>query len=289
MREKSAIQELEKNIDRYYERYSVRRVALAAACVGILSIGAAFVAYALTGILWAAMIALGVVGLTTVNLSLFFIVPPASQLKEARELICAAVRERSRIKAFDLKTVKLADKEGNLHTLAGVDLAVWKNLVVPYFVQSQTIGDAPAVASSERGLTASERKYLEARRREVMEIEKKLQSERKVLESKREEMESRSRELRELEQTVSEMMEKAKAIDSKALDASHAEREAEFKKREEELRKLQEQIEREAHELEERTQYVSSVEDSLIDKMNELSAREASLEMGEINAGLRRD
>jgi hypothetical protein len=289
MHEKSAIQELEKSIDRYYDKYSARRVALAAVCVGIFTIGAAFTAYALTGLAWVAIIVFGVFGLVGVNLSLVFIVPPSSKLKESRKLICAAIREPSRIKAFDIKTVKLADKGGTVHTLTGASLAVWKDVVVPYFVQNQSVARASVASDSGRSLTASERKYIEDRRREVMEIEKKLQSERKVLERKQEEMESRSRELRELEQTVSGMMERAKAIDAKALDSANAERETEFKKREEELRKLQEQIEIESRELEERTQYVTSVEDSLVEKMNELTAREASIEMGEINAGLRSD
>jgi chromosome segregation ATPase len=216
-------------------------------------------------------------------------VPPSSKIRAASELIVAAIREPSRIKAFDINAVKLADKEGNVHTLSGVDLEVWRNMVIPYFVQTQASGRAPVQAREGRRMTASERKYIEQRRREVLEIEQKLESERKLLERKRMEMDSRSQELKDLERTVTAMMAKAEKIDSKVLDSANEEREAELKKREEELQRLQEQIQRESAELEERSQYVTTVEDSLVEKMNELTAREASLEMGEINAGLRSD
>ena len=53
----------------------------------------------------------------------------------------------------------------------------------------------------------------------------------------------------------------------------------------EQLKKLQEAT----SELEERTQYVNEVEDSLGDRLNAISEREAFVEQGEINAGLRED
>ncbi len=53
-------------------------------------------------------------------------------------------------------------------------------------------------------------------------------------------------------------------------------------------RKLRE-IEMAAQEVEERTKYVSNAEESLIDRLNELSEREASVEQSEINSGLRQD
>jgi hypothetical protein len=289
MPRKNAIQELEASISRYYEKYSARKVATAAAGVGVFTFGLSYLSYVITTTGWIAIIVFGLVGLVSINLSLIFIVPPSSKIRAASELIFAAIREPSRIKAFDINGVKLADKEGNVHTLSGVDLEVWRNMVIPYFVQSQASGHAPVQAREGRRMTASERKYIEQRRREVLEIEQKLESERKLLERKRMEMDSRSQELKDLERTVTAMMAKAEKIDSKALDSANAEREAEFKKREAELQKLQEQIQRESAELEERSQYVTSVEDSLVEKMNELTAREASLEMGEINAGLRSD
>lgn len=53
----------------------------------------------------------------------------------------------------------------------------------------------------------------------------------------------------------------------------------------EQLRKLKEATD----ELEARTQYVNEVEDSLVDRLNQISEREAFVEQGEINAGLRED
>jgi hypothetical protein len=221
---------------------------------------------------------------------MLFIVPPANKLAAARDLICSAIREPARIKAFDIRVVKLADKKGDIHALQGVDLAVWHNMVVPYFVQSQAAGQASESSTrKERKLTASERKYIEPRRREVLEIEKKIEEERKALEAQRRAMEARSAEIGEAEQRATEAVSKAGQIDTEALEKSRAEQEARFAEREREIADLRRQLEEERKDLAERTAYVTSVEESLVNRLNELSTREASIEQGEINAGLRRD
>jgi len=57
--------------------------------------------------------------------------------------------------------------------------------------------------------------------------------------------------------------------------------------RERELEEKMRQLESARVELDERTQYVNEVENSLIDKLNSLSEREAFVEQGEANVGLR--
>lgn len=53
----------------------------------------------------------------------------------------------------------------------------------------------------------------------------------------------------------------------------------------EQMRKLKEATD----DLETRTQYVNEVEDSLVDRLNAISEREAFVEQGEVNAGIRED
>jgi len=285
----SAIDELESSISKHYESYSARKVALAAFLVGVFTIGLSYTAYALTNMTVAAIIVFGLSGVFSVYLSMIFIVPPSTKLNEARELICAAIREPSRIKAFDIKGVKLADKEGNVQTLSGFDLMVWRTMVVPYFVQSQAAGRQPAKVKTDRRMTASERKYIEDQRREVLEIKKTIDEERIRMEKERKEMESRITELQELEKTASDKLAKVESVKMEEIEEANAKREAEIARREAELQERQRKIDIEAKDLEERNQYVSSVEDALVDRLNELTAREAGIEQTEINVGLRND
>lgn len=289
MTRQAAIAELDESIARYYERYSAKKIALAAFLVGVFSIGLSYLAFSLTHMLPVVIISLGVVGFLSVNLTMIFVVPPSRKLNESRDLICTAIREPARIKAFDIKGVKLADKEGKVHTLSGVDLMIWRTMVVPFFVQSQAAGAQSTEVKSERKLTASERKYIEERGREVLEVEKKIEEERKQLEKERREMETRSAELRDLEKTASEKLAKAESVNLEAIEKANAEREAAFKKREKELEARCAEMEKEAKDFEERSQYVTNVEDSLVERLNDLSSREASIEQGEVNAGLRPD
>lgn len=199
MSQSDPIAELETSIKHYYERYSAKKVALAAFLVGVFSIGFTYVAFALTGMPFVAIVVFGIAGFMSVNLTMIFVVPPSKKLAESRELVCAAIREPSRIKEIDRKGVKLADKQGQVHTLNGPEIEVWKNKVVPYFMQTQSAGQPVAKAKAERKFTVSERKYIEERRREVLEIEKKIEEERKKLERERQEIEKRSNELRKME------------------------------------------------------------------------------------------
>ncbi|HKK19326.1 MAG TPA: hypothetical protein VJ952_11650 [Opitutales bacterium] len=205
------IEELEAGIHQFYERYSQKKVALAAFMVGVFTIGLSFVSYALTTTGWLAIIVFGIVGVVSVNLVVIFVVPPSGKLAAGRELICAAVRDPSRIKAVDEKGIKLADNDGELHKLAGPEREVWASRVVPYFMQIQSALQPAAKARAERKYTVSERKYIEDRRKEVVEIEKRIEEKQRELEKEREKMKKRRAELEELEKG---MREKAKEVGS---------------------------------------------------------------------------
>jgi len=59
--------------------------------------------------------------------------------------------------------------------------------------------------------------------------------------------------------------------------------------REQQIKAQLSQLKQATNELEERSKYVQDVENSLIDRMNTMSEREACIEQGEVNAGLRVD
>lgn len=202
MADEISIEELEASIQQLYERYSAKKVALAAFMVGVFTIGFTYLAYALTMMPVVAIVVFGVVGLLSVNLTMIFIVPPSKKLTESRELICSAMRDPSRIKAIDTKGVRLADGTGDVRALGGLELEIWTSKIVPYFMQAQAATQRDAPKKSERKYTVSERKYIEDRRKEVMAIEKKIEEERKELDRERKEIDRRSAELYELEKML---------------------------------------------------------------------------------------
>ncbi|PXA05002.1 hypothetical protein DDZ13_03280 [Coraliomargarita sinensis] len=216
----TATEELETSIQQFYERYSAKRVALAAFMVGVFTIGLTYVAYAVTTMALVGIIVFGVVGLISVNLTMIYVVPPARKLTESCEMICMAIREPSRIKSADDKGVRLADKVGEVHALSGPDLEVWTSKVVPYFMQVQSAVEPVAQAKSERTFTPSERRYIEERRREVLEIEKRIEEERKELEKERRELEKRSAELREWEKKLKQKEAESETEEKSAAGAS---------------------------------------------------------------------
>lgn len=197
------IKELEAGVQQFYERYSAKKLALAAFLVGVLTIGLTYISYALTTMGLVAIVVFGVAGLLSFYLMVIFVVPPSKKLAESSELICSAIREPSRIKSVGEKGVTLADKTGELHVLKGPDLDVWTSKVVPYLMEKQSAEQPMAVAKSVRKFSNSELKDLKDRRSELLDMEKRIKKEREELEKERKEIETRSTELRELEKSLS--------------------------------------------------------------------------------------
>lgn len=358
MTKKTKIAELEDSISRFYEKYSARRLVLATVVVVVISLLASWAIY--TGLqsgLYAA-IAFLLVGFIGINIAFLTVVPPASELKQAKGLMLAAIKDPERIKSYDMKKVKLVDGQGKVHQLGPRELGVWTSLVVPYLI-TMPRGEVAATERPQRKLTASERKYIEQRRKEVLEMEKKIEDERAKLETDRRELEVRSADLKEAEELVITRLtgvEQAEAeieqlkivaaeradVDAAAYDAQAAElKAAELKAKEAELVELkerlardrqnfesqkaelkqlqqsvtrspfpasvgaaadqsieareaallarQQQLEAEAAELEMRSNFVADSENSLIERLDALTEREAHIEQSEIDAGLRQD
>lgn len=361
MAEKDKIEELERKITRYYERYSAKRVALATFLVGLLSLLVSLAMYWWLGSGLFASIGFLLGGFVGINVAFLTIVPPASSLAKSRDLICGALREPSRIKSYDMRKVQLANAKGKVITLAAREQSLWTALVVPYLIQCQAQGEMPRHEKSQRKLTASERKYIEQRRKEVLEMEKKIEDERKRLARERKELEERSEDLKQAEEMVIARLTGVEQVEAEleqlkivaaeradknapAYDKAAAEaKEAELRAKEEELARMKERLaedrqslenqkaelnrlkqgmsrapfpsqqftnssaeqslkereaalearmkklEEEASAIEQRASFVTDSENSLIERLDALTHREANVEQSEINAGLRKD
>jgi DNA repair exonuclease SbcCD ATPase subunit len=73
------------------------------------------------------------------------------------------------------------------------------------------------------------------------------------------------------------------------IDSPNSENKPEDMSLEDSLKARENQLETMARELEERSRYVDSVEESLVERLGQLTEREAYLEQGEINQGIRSD
>jgi len=364
MNNKNKTANLEKSIARYYDRYSVKRIVVATLLVSLGSLSAAFLVFlSFDSALFAGLACL-VTGFVLTNVCFLSIVPPARSLEATKEMICAAIHDRSRIVAYDKQKVQLKDVKGQVHTLKARDMVIWSEQVVPHLIADQAEGGAVLSKKTPRKLTASERKYIEERRKEMLEMEQSIAQERKRIESDRKELEARTADLNQAEEVVISRLykvEEAEAeleqlkiaaaeraeADAAALDPAVAKaKEAELKAKEAELAAMRQrlaedrksldqqksqmeqlrestmrgplpaeaqadsggsgapgsieareaalearmkELEAAAQEIEERAMYVTESENSLIERLDELTHREATIEQNEIDAGMRKD
>jgi len=343
-----AIADLEKRIERAYERHSARRVALAAMLVGVLSIGAAWTTYYFC---FSVLIATGVFAVCsflTVNIAMFTIVPPTKKLADSKALMIGALKAPMRIQSQGEKRVKLADRRGSVHVLSGFEQVVWEAIVVPYFIRkSSSAAATPArpvvdprsaiekkvLAKQQAELTASaeelvverkklgeERIVLEARAKELKKVQDQLENRTSRMEATetdlvrlRENLQRRIRENENVELSGAEdalLQQKAEELQAKELELESVkqqlesdrnqliEQQANVRQRQggladspsdDALSSKAKQLEARESEIEERLRYVANVENDLIDRLNQLSEREASVEQCEVDAGVRQD
>lgn len=355
---------LERSIERYYERLSVKRIALATLLVGLGSLFAAFLIFYFSGSALFAGLGCLATGFALTNVCFLTIVPPARALEASKAIICGAVHDPSRIVAYDKQKVQLKDEKGRVQTLKARDMVIWSELVVPHLIAGQAGGSAVISERTPRKLTASERKYIEERRKEVLEMEKSIAEERKRIESDRKELEARTTDLNEAEEVVISRLnnveqaeaeleqlrviaaERAEADASKQDPAVAKARELELQAKEAELAAMRErladdrksleeqksqmeqlrqtvsdassqssskaadtgeqsgqsleareaalaarlkELEEAAEDIEARAMFVTESENSLIERLDALTHREATIEQSEIDAGLRKD
>jgi DNA repair exonuclease SbcCD ATPase subunit len=203
------ITELERSIDRFFKTYSARRVALAALVLGISSIGAAWLVYALTMSVIFSVLAFGLMGLVLVNVAILMVIPPTGQLDKSKQLLLSAVKDRSRIKSIEKHKVVLFDEKDNTHLLKGAELQAWQLIILPSFIKNGVEPQEKGQAKTGRKFTASERRYIEEQKKVMLEREKSMAEEQKRIaeekariETEREELKRRDQQLNDAEEIV---------------------------------------------------------------------------------------
>ena len=282
------IDRLESRIIRHFERHSSSRAAGAAFLAGVLSIGIALLILSFTSSLLYALVGFALVGAVSIHFAISLMVPSVEELKASQALICGAVRNPERIKKFDADSVKLADKDGNARELNKLELKVWRVMVVPVLVnQQRKVGQIEKIVVKDDSVSEAEKQEIEERRRELREAERKIESERRRIEGQNRRIEEKMAEMSQAEKNVEDLDAKSHEVDEEVLEKLKKEQEEKIAAREKEIAELQKALEDERADLEERAAYVTTVEESLVDRLNELTSREAEVEQGEINAGIR--
>ncbi|MGB0744447.1 MAG: hypothetical protein ACPGSB_07955 [Opitutales bacterium] len=204
----STQQELEQSIDLYFKSYSSKRVMLAGLLLGIGSIGAALVVYALTQSAVFGIVAFGLAGMPLAYITLLVLIPPAKSITQSKALILAAAQDKSRIVSVENKHITVLEESGEPHLLKGVEMKAWESVIVPYFLKTGFEPKKPK-AKSERKYTVSERRYIEEQKKRMLEQEKSLADEQKRIakdkmriEAERDELKKRDSQLNEAEEIV---------------------------------------------------------------------------------------
>lgn len=348
----TAIADLEKRIDHFYEAHSAKRIAMAALLVGVVSIGGTWAAYYLTLNAFIATGVFAVSSLVVVNVAMFVIVPPTQQLADSKALMVGALKDPIRIKSVGTKKVKLADGRGHVRALSRLEQVLWETIVIPYFIKMSSGGDSVSVQSNDARLSNPERKVMEKRQAELSVHEKELLAERGQLKEERAALDTRTKELKKMEDKLEDrvsrveasqedlvrlkdnlqrridesqtvkvdaaenalLQKKATELKAKELALESAKQELasdreQLETKKSKLEQMQgslqqeqafvednsgktdkaQELEQRESELEERMRYVADVENDLIQRLNQLSEREASIEQTEVEVGLRED
>jgi glutamyl/glutaminyl-tRNA synthetase len=133
-----------------------------------------------------------------------------------------------------------------------------------------------ANASNDPAETKRKADELAKREADVEALKFTLMEDRKIVEQQKRELnQMKGTILQEFEASLGGQVTGASDPESESLQASLERRAAE--------------LEMAGKELEERSRYVDSVEDSLVERLGQLTEREAFLEQGEINQGIRSD
>lgn len=138
-----------------------------------------------------------------------------------------------------------------------------------------------SAAARSRSMDPAHLEMLKAKEAELQAKEAELERHKMNLEEDRMYLEAQKTDLNQLKGELVRQHDSVQPLQS--------EKETELERRERILEERMKELEATAAELEERSAYVNGVENSLIDRLNLLSEREASVEQSEVNAGIRQD
>ncbi|GEM_PF-4315720 len=269
--------ELEWRIERHYCKYVIRRLLGASIFALAVSFSITALVYDTTSSLLFSGLSLLFSGWFFQSLFIRFFVPKETFLDESKVFITGAVALPARIKQADGKVIIIEDEEGVDCRLNRMERRIWDSAILPYIIEENK-----RVEAQRRNLQGDPSNRMASRRTELNEWEEKMQRERVLLKTERQRLEKRIKQLQKNE--------KGGAGAGTALGRAGIGPSAEAAQEERvRLEKKSSELETAARELEERTKYVNYVEDSLVDRLNELTRREAELEQKEINSGIHGD
>lgn len=250
-----------QKVDRYFERYSAQRVALASLIGGIVSIFGTFLLYFLTVQFLLTLGFFVVFSLMVLHIAFYVLVPPTQKLVESKQLILGALNDPSLIQSSEEKKVVLADASGATRELNQLEQRIWSTAIVPYFMKNAVSFRRRSKTRSSRKVSDSDLAQMEKRKAQLVEMENELQKERDQLEGERNMLAAQNDELKKAESLVIECLtsiersqvefdqmrenlaaERAAAVDA-PKDADAAQREKQLQAKEQELERLKEQLE----------------------------------------------
>lgn len=198
--------ELLQRVDRFYERHSAQRVALAALLGGVISIFGTFLLYFLTVNFVYTLGFFFIFSMLVLHIAFYVLVAPTKQLTESKELILGALNDPSLIQSAEQKKVVLADAEGKLRELNTLEQHLWSTMIVPYFMKNTASLRSGGGRGGARRMSKSELEQLENRKSRLVEMENSIQEERDRLESERDHLAAQTDELKKAEGLVIERL-----------------------------------------------------------------------------------
>ena len=207
----SAIAELEKRIDHYYEAHSAKRVAMAALLVGVVSIGLCWAAYYFTVNVFVATGVFAVGSLLAINVVMYAIVPPMKQLADSKKRMLGALKNPIRIKSVNGNKVALADSSGKVGGLSRLEQKVWDSIVISYFIKMSARGGAGSTRSANVALSSTETKVMAKRQAELIAHKKELLAERNKMDEERAGLDARAKELKKMQDKLEDRMSRVEA------------------------------------------------------------------------------
>lgn len=211
MSNNSAIVDLEKRIDHYYEAHSAKRVAMATLLVGVVSIGLCWAAYYFTLNVLIATGVFAVGSLLAVNLVIYAIVPPTKQLTASKERILGALNNPIQIKSVKNNKVVIANSHGEVQSLSRLEQEVWNSIVVPHFIKMSA---GSGSTSTPETLSNTEEIVMKKRQAEMIASKKELLAERKQLDEVRAALDVRAIDLKKMQDQLEDRVSRVEASEA---------------------------------------------------------------------------
>ncbi len=204
--------------------------------------------------------------------------------REVAEMEAALRAERDQLdtEKAEIETRNAALKEAEDMVIVRLTQVEEAEANIEQLREDLTAAETRQARAEEGGALVEKEAQLREKEAELERLKRNLADDREIVEAQKTELNQLKGELLRSGEAASDVSEASAA--SGADDAGGA-----FADREKALEKRMREMEALAADLESRSNYVKQAEDSLIERLNQLTEREASVEQSEVEAGLRKD